>query len=738
MKKVKPIFNGAELAVLFVYICSISSALMYVLCKSHAFLCSLIMTAVCFGIYWIFYKLRLKKLFALLAFIGLLVLVNIVCGAVGTGYGEYSFMRFIFTSSDFFNPFYAAAAILLFSMIIGFSTSYFSVYLPRPCFLLLPAFIPLILAARTAGGLPLGLIIFMAVGFMLAAMGLARPESPSGEVYIDDRKARKERLLAMAALGVAAALILMIVPRPETTRYSEVVDNIMFNPRNSRNYFGSQQLSNFQDRSIPNTGNNNPSDSALFTAVTYAPMNVAKGSFDVYLGKDGWIWANDKDLNNGHQNWEDGQRILNYSTLINKLKRASAEGKLKKYKEELDKVPASRSYNAAMTIRVTDGSNTSVILHPNKTYKVTVDEYSGSVYRNAKNEIFTTANFGANGSYVLNYWYEQPNAEFIDMISRVGFGNLLADALEEGVIELSEYSGFAAESVLARDYQWTAGYYQIKANDRNSLDEYGETVTQNDPRITELAEEITAGLSNDYEKALAIEKWFGEAGFVYDLDFVPDEPTAEYFLFKSNRGICTDFASASTLLLRAAGLCARYTEGFTMPEDIKDDMGRYVVTAAQAHAYSEVFIEGFGWLTVDGTRYAEVGSSIEDAMRLAALIIVCVLAVLITLAVIFRRQISEFFFALGLKFKDKNGRIKAVYFRTRKLACEITGIDPKTATAEETLDIINRTLYISDEAQEITDAANELFYSKKEPEADDRRLYENYKSIRNMKRSLKR
>lgn len=723
MKKVKPIFNGAELVASFVYLCSISAALMYVLCKSHAFICTAIMTAACFGIFWIFYKLRLKKIFGLLTFVGLLILVNIVCGAMGSGYGEYSFMRFLFTSSDFFNPLYAGAAILLFSMIIGFTVSYFTVYLPRPCFLLLPAFIPLILAARTAGGLPLWLTIFLAAGFFIAVMGLARPEAPSGEVYIDDKKARGERLIAMTALGAAAALILMIIPRVETTKYGQLVDTVILRPQYRNNYFGSQRLSNFQDRSVPNTGNNNPSANTLFTVVTNVPVNLTKGSFDVYLGKDGWSWADDESLNNGFRNWEDGQRTLNYSSLITKLKRAAAEGKLEKYKDELDEVTASRSYNATMSIRVTDGSNTSVILHPKKTFNASITGYSGSIYRNCKDEIFTGSNFGVNGSYVLNYLYEEPNAEFIDMLSRVDLGELISDALDEDVITLSEYNAFAGEGVLATGY-------------RRTVNKFADAPI--DPRIYALAEEITAGLSNDYEKALAIERWFGESGFVYDMDFVPDESTAEYFLFDSNRGICTDFASASTLLLRAAGLSARYTEGFVLPESIKDNSGRYVVTAAQAHAYAEVFIEGFGWLEVDGTRYAEIGSSLEDAMRMAAIIIVTAAAVIIVLLIVFRRQLSELIFSIALKFKDKNGKIRAIYLRTRKLACDISDIDPKTATAAETLDIINRTLYITTEAEEITNAANELIYSGKEPDADGERLYEDYKIIRNMKRSLKR
>lgn len=718
-KRIKPIFNGAELVTSLIYLCSVSAALMYVLCKSYAFICTVIMTAVCFGIFWIFYKLRLKKIYSLLTFVGLLVLVNIVCSAVSSPYYEDSFIKFIFTSSDFFNPFYAAAAILLFSMIIGFSSAYFTVYLPRPCFLLLPAFIPLILAARTAGGLPVGLIIFLAVGFFLTSMGLARPENPEGEIYIDDDKSRRERVIAMGALGLAAALLLMIVPKVKTTRYSEMVDSVLSPQTPSRNYFGSQRLSNFQDRTLPNTGNNTPGTNTLFTAITSAPRNVSKASFDLYHGDQGWSWAADEESEMGYANWETAQRTLNYNSLIIKLKRGVSEGKLGEYKDELDKIPAQQDFAETMSIRVTDGSSTSVILHPQKTYGVSVTDRDVRVYRSNKDELFTEKSFGANASYVLKYIVESPNAAFIDMLERVDFEGLLSEAVYEGVITSTEYSCFTYAGNYAREY-------------RDSIAKY------NEPRIQALADEITAGLSNDYEKALAIERWFGEAGFVYDLDFVPDKATVEYFLFDSNRGICTDFATAVTLLLRAAGIPARYTEGFVLPEEIKDSYGRYVVTAAQAHAYAEAYIEGYGWLEVDGTRYAEVGSSLEEALRTAAIVIVIVAAVLGIFAVVFRRQISELFFAVSLRFKDRNGRIRAIYLRTRKLACGISERDPKTATAEEVLDIISRTLYIHAEAEEITSAANELIYGGGSPDVDEQRLYRDYKIIRNMKRSLKR
>ena len=71
------------------------------------------------------------------------------------------------------------------------------------------------------------------------------------------------------------------------------------------------------------------------------------------------------------------------------------------------------------------------------------------------------------------------------------------------------------------------------------------------PEIQALADEITAGLTNDFDKAEALEKWFGDDGFVYDLSYAPAEHTPNYFLLESKRGICSDYASALTLLARA-------------------------------------------------------------------------------------------------------------------------------------------------------------------------------------------
>lgn len=67
----------------------------------------------------------------------------------------------------------------------------------------------------------------------------------------------------------------------------------------------------------------------------------------------------------------------------------------------------------------------------------------------------------------------------------------------------------------------------------------------------------------------------------------PDTDFVDYFLFSERKGYCTYFASAATIMLRIAGIPARYAEGFNM-DDEKDSSGTYIVRNHRAHAWTEV------------------------------------------------------------------------------------------------------------------------------------------------------
>ena len=76
------------------------------------------------------------------------------------------------------------------------------------------------------------------------------------------------------------------------------------------------------------------------------------------------------------------------------------------------------------------------------------------------------------------------------------------------------------------------------------------------------------------------------------------EDYVTWFLTESRRGYCMHFASAATLLLRWMGIPARYVAGYVA--DVPAS-GHARVPDSAAHAWVEVYIEGYGWEPVEVT-----------------------------------------------------------------------------------------------------------------------------------------
>ncbi|MGN1422697.1 MAG: transglutaminase family protein [Oscillospiraceae bacterium] len=709
-------FYGASVICPAVYMCSVSASLMYVIAREQALLCTLGMTALSFGVFMLFYVLRKHKGFAVLATAALAALCITVVGAVQQPYGyENSFMDFIFTASDFFDPVYAMAAILIFSVTVGFMCCFFSVYSPRPCFLLLVSFIPLILSVRTAGGLPLPLLAFMLGGFVMAAGGMARAERPSEFVYADDKKSRRERLIALLIAGAVAAGITAVVPRSEKTPMGDYLDTV-FTGSTGGYYAVAQQLTNFRMQSSVNRGANKPEGTVLFTAVGEVPTYLDRAAFDTYEGgSKGWTGL--KEYDTGYSGWEARARFSAMPVFINKLKAAAAEGKLEEYADIIKKLPAQDDRSRTMFLQAVDGSSTAVIIHPEGVYNVSPTSYSGSTYMNMRGDLFTESNLPVNGSYKMEYYGSNVDETAAAALAGTDFLTLVSDALDEEVISSAEASALRYEHSEAASY-------------RNMVGKDGVT-----EKIQKLADEITAGLTSDLEKALAIEKWFGEAGFVYDMEFVPAKIDAEYFLFESRRGICSDFAAASVLLARAAGLSARYTEGFFITDEIRGESSDiYYVTDAQYHAYASVYAEGCGRVVIDGTKYAAQAGGEENY---TAVIIAAAAAVLLILVIIFRKQLSELLFVMTYPLRKPSSKIRAIYLRTRALAAAVGGQTAESMTVGDTADIVSRSLGLPDEAGYICGAADMLFYGNGAA-GDAKPLLGAYRKIRRRKRRMKK
>ena len=127
-----------------------------------------------------------------------------------------------------------------------------------------------------------------------------------------------------------------------------------------------------------------------------------------------------------------------------------------------------------------------------------------------------------------------------------------------------------------------------------------------DPRIATLAEQITAGRSNSYDKAAALEEYL-RTNFRYTLQLgrtVPRDPVAN-FLFNRKEGHCEYFASAMAIMLRTLRIPSRVVNGFRTGE-FNDLTSQYVIRASNAHSWVEVYFPEYGWVSFDPTPPAPV------------------------------------------------------------------------------------------------------------------------------------
>jgi transglutaminase-like putative cysteine protease len=138
-----------------------------------------------------------------------------------------------------------------------------------------------------------------------------------------------------------------------------------------------------------------------------------------------------------------------------------------------------------------------------------------------------------------------------------------------------------------------------------------------DPRVSQLALEITASARNNFDKASTIEHYLrGRFGYTLQLPQTSEKDPIANFLFVRKQGHCEYFASSMALMLRIVGIPSRVVTGFRTDE-FNDLTGSYVVRAKDAHAWVEAYFPGYGWQTFDPTPAGNGGGSRQGWGRLA-------------------------------------------------------------------------------------------------------------------------
>jgi hypothetical protein len=161
--------------------------------------------------------------------------------------------------------------------------------------------------------------------------------------------------------------------------------------------------------------------------------------------------------------------------------------------------------------------------------------------------------------------------------------------------------------------------YQANFSQDTPLDSLPTQFDQNLPNnekkyIIKLANELGLPQQRPQEVLLTLTQFFKQH-FNYSLQLTTSirayAQPLKYFLYHSRAGHCEYFATATVLLLRAAGIPARYAAGYVV-EELSGLEQAYVVRKRHAHAWALAYIEG-RWVEVDTTPSGWLNLEAEQA-----------------------------------------------------------------------------------------------------------------------------
>jgi transglutaminase-like putative cysteine protease len=134
------------------------------------------------------------------------------------------------------------------------------------------------------------------------------------------------------------------------------------------------------------------------------------------------------------------------------------------------------------------------------------------------------------------------------------------------------------------------------------------TSVPQDAQVNAEVAKLVAGKADQYDKVRAIYNYFSrDNGFSYSLQTQTGTSGTDIESFlKYKVGFCQQYAAAMAWMVRAAGIPARVAFGFTRGAQ---DGNTYTITNRNAHAWTEVYFSGYGWVPFDATPASSVAGS---------------------------------------------------------------------------------------------------------------------------------
>ncbi|MBQ8966244.1 transglutaminase domain-containing protein [Ruminococcus sp.] len=606
--------------------------------------------------FWFFEKIKKRRILRFFIYCGIgLPIMMLTFWLVGSGWQRsgVSFVDWFYINSQDVGAVmeYNIAIFVGLGFFIISILYYFTVYRFRIFGVMLVTMFPFVIYGKRSENISTLTITFMMTIF-LAMMVHQRLVS-------DDAKDEKNKVLMINhsyTIGIAlfvtfVGAVTMLIPKPAFKSQLELNQGIFRFTINTN----STDYDDLNDVSSPRFGADSTGE-ILFTvrpSEFISQVYLRRQSFD-YFRSEQWVLRDEFQQWQGIEEGEDNE--INSPVYVHRLMKALAEtGRYESYGLTPDLFDKHEEYDSRVILNIS-GSNYSPTYIP-APLMANVEPLNYCV-RNVHGEVYYAGGFTSRyGGLGLSYSYYPEAQEEYDYAYSLpfnwpGFLRLMDEAMNNGDITTDQYSN------LVRMYT----LYTEKGG-----------VTD---RITDLAHEITDSYDSDMAKCTAIVNYFMDNGYIYDLDYIPDDESIEYFLFESKTGVCTSYATSMVLMARALGIPARYVEGFAAYE--RNEEGLLVVRDSHAHAFVEVYVAGAGWVTFDPTvpdykQQEEYGNgNAADTLRTfldyfsRIALFLGVLFVLIF--VVFLDRIIELFFRIRMKFrKTTPEKTLALYRRILRL-----------------------------------------------------------------------
>jgi len=215
------------------------------------------------------------------------------------------------------------------------------------------------------------------------------------------------------------------------------------------------------------------------------------------------------------------------------------------------------------------------------------------------------------------------------------FGLAVATSNDARVILMNDYT------IQSRNVLSQITHYQVTSYLNSSLD---LTLSDDDkqrnlsiikgsnPKLEKLATQLKQQYAQPIDRAQAVLESFREDNYFYTLE-APQllNNSLDQFYFDTKAGFCEHYASSFTYLMRAAGIPARVVTGYlggeynnvnveTMPQypqQNEQQGGHLSIYQYDAHAWSEIWLQGIGWKKIDPTTAVDpqrVESGWSDAL----------------------------------------------------------------------------------------------------------------------------